>query len=97
MVNAKVDSHTKQLGDEVLRRNNKTNSGAVQELWEHLAKTGDLPDFMRERTDQEQLQKKRQKIDSLRQARFRSGLPREQLDRDAKDLLGDVLVERYGS
>jgi antitoxin component of RelBE/YafQ-DinJ toxin-antitoxin module len=96
MVNAKVDTYIKERGDEVLRRNNKTNSDAVQKLWEYLAITGDLPGFMRGQTEQEQRLEKRRRLDMLRKVQFASGLSQADYERDDRETLTDALMERYG-
>ena len=46
-LNARMDSTLKERGDKVLRDNGISVSTAVRALWQELASTRELPDFLR--------------------------------------------------
>ena len=45
-LNARMDSTLKERGDKVLRDNGISVSAAVRALWQELASTRELPDFL---------------------------------------------------
>jgi antitoxin component of RelBE/YafQ-DinJ toxin-antitoxin module len=95
IVNAKVDSYVKERVDSVLKREQKTASEVIKAIWEEIARTGYLPQSLREAEEAEKQALIQQKLDMLHSAIRRSDLPSEYVNRDAKDLLGEILMERY--
>ena len=47
-MNTRIDEDLKRRGDEVIAKHGLTPSQVVRAVWEHIDKTGDLPEFMRE-------------------------------------------------
>lgn len=45
-INVRMDPALKERGDAVLRLHGLTTSNAVRQLWEELAKTREIPDFL---------------------------------------------------
>ena len=45
-VNIRMDDALKQAGDEVLGRYGFSATQAIRALWEHVAHSGEVPDFM---------------------------------------------------
>jgi antitoxin component of RelBE/YafQ-DinJ toxin-antitoxin module len=95
IVNAKVDSYLKERVDSVLKRERKTASEVIKAVWEEIARTGYLPQSLREAEEAEKQALIQQKLDSYHAAIRRSDLPSEYANRDAKELLGEILMERY--
>ena len=48
-LNIRIDEALKERGDNVLREHGVSTSAAVRALWEQLAASKELPDFLRER------------------------------------------------
>jgi antitoxin component of RelBE/YafQ-DinJ toxin-antitoxin module len=95
IVNAKVDSSVKERVDFVLKRERKTASEVIKAVWEEIARTGYLPQSLREAEDAEKQALIQQKLAVLHAAIGCSNLPSEYINRDAKELLGELLMERH--
>jgi addiction module RelB/DinJ family antitoxin len=57
-MNVRLDAGLKAQGDDVFQRNGITPSQAVRGMWEYVAQTGKLPDFLRPRDDQSDIERK---------------------------------------
>lgn len=44
-VSASVDSRTKALANEYIRKSGKTPNQLIKDLWERIARTGEVPDY----------------------------------------------------
>ena len=62
MMNVRIDERAKTCGDEVLKAYGITASDAVRGLWDYLAKSRKLPDFLKEdeADKEEQIKRKRE-------------------------------------
>lgn len=58
-LNIRLDGVLKQRGEKVLKEHGISVSAAVRALWEQLATTKDLPDFLVESTQQNAQRKRR--------------------------------------
>jgi antitoxin component of RelBE/YafQ-DinJ toxin-antitoxin module len=94
IVNAKVDSYLKRRVDEVLKRERRTASEVIKATWEEIARTGDLPQNMREKEEVRQQELMQKKLESYHAAIGRSSLPSEYVNRDYREILADVMMER---
>lgn len=58
-LNIRIDDALKERGDKVLREHGVSTSAAVRALWEQLAASKELPDFLREKLDAQDGREKR--------------------------------------
>ncbi len=58
-LNIRLDGVLKERGEKVLKSHGISVSAAVRALWEQLATTKELPDFLATRTQEEQMKTKR--------------------------------------
>ena len=49
VINVTIDDNLKQAGDKVLQREGLTLTAAVTALYEHLASTQELPEFLKDK------------------------------------------------
>lgn len=59
ILNVRMDSALKERGDKVLAENGISVSRAVRSLWEELAKSREIPGFIKETSDSEMHRKHR--------------------------------------
>lgn len=65
-LNVRMSAPLKERGDKVLRENGISTSAAVRALWQELATTRALPDFLQEMTQEESSKKsKKRALNSL--------------------------------
>lgn len=65
-LNIRIDQTLKVRGDKVLRAHGVSTSAAVRALWEHLAATKELPDFLHEaHRDEKACEKKKAALKAL--------------------------------
>ena len=95
IVNAKVDSYTKERVDEVLSQHGKTASDAIRSLWQYLSVARDLPDFMKDKDDQ-QNQERRSAIKALLDLAGSVSIATSEADLDYRELLADSMEDRHG-
>jgi DNA-damage-inducible protein J len=89
-VNVRMDAPLKQRGDKVLMDNGVSTSAAVRALWQELARTRELPSFLRQATkDKEAVDKKKRCLAAL------SGIAEGSLSALSDDELKDIGRERY--
>jgi antitoxin component of RelBE/YafQ-DinJ toxin-antitoxin module len=94
IVNAKIDSYLKERVDAILKREHRTASEVIKTTWEEIASTGDLPQRMREKEETEQQGLIQRKLNSYHAAIGRSSLSSEYINRDYREILADVMLER---
>lgn len=58
-LNIRLDGALKERGEKVLRSHGVSVSAAVRALWEQLAATKELPDFLMAHTQEEEAKRKR--------------------------------------
>lgn len=96
IVNAKVDSYLKERVDAILKRENRSASEVIKATWEEIARTGDIPQRLHEQTEAEKQKRREERRRALESAVGHSDVRSEDIDRDAKDIMTDILLERYG-
>ncbi|MCL2655511.1 MAG: hypothetical protein FWD65_07475 [Coriobacteriia bacterium] len=96
IVNAKVDSYLKERVDAILRRESRSASEVIKATWEEIARTGDIPQGLREHTEAEKQKLREEKLRVLESAICHSGAHPEDANRDAREIMTDILLERYG-
>ncbi len=66
VLNVRIDSALKERGDKVLAENGISVSNAVRSLWEELAKTREVPPFIKKSSEVEmRKQKRKDALDKL--------------------------------
>ncbi|MCL2882110.1 MAG: hypothetical protein FWF45_04375 [Coriobacteriia bacterium] len=96
IVNAKVDSYLKERVDAILKRENKSASEVIKATWEEIARTGDIPRSLREETEAEKQKRREERLRVLESAVCHSGAHHEDANRDVREIMTDILLERYG-
>jgi len=96
IINARVNSYLKERVDYVLRREQTTASELIRSVWEEVARSGDLPDFAKQQSQEDRHNAQLEKIRVLHSAIGSSNLPSEIANQDIKEFLLDHVAERYG-
>ena len=95
IVNAKIDSYTKERVDQVLSQHGKTTSDAIKSLWQYLSIAPDIPDFMKE-NESLHSQERKEAISDLLALAGSVSVPAAEANLDYRDLLASVMNERNG-
>lgn len=64
-INVRINGALKERGDSVLRKNGVSTTQAIRGLWEQLAQTRQLPDFLQAGEDAEAEREKRRRKKAL--------------------------------
>ena len=97
-INVRMDPALKERGDVVLRRHGLTTSNVVRQLWEELARTREVPDFLLRGSSAAEQAERRRKGAVLRSlvGAAKAPVPDAALDYDALiDAQYDDVLKRY--
>ena len=89
-LNVRMNAPLKERGDKVLRENGISTSAAVRALWQELATTRELPEFLKEATQEASSRRaKKAALDAL------TGVAQGALSDMSDDQLEAVGMARY--
>lgn len=87
-LNVRIDSTLKERGDKVLRENGISVTEAIRALWETLAKTHELPEFLQNQNLKKEATRK--KLDAIE---LLGALPATRFSNMSDDELRDMQYE----
>lgn len=87
-LNIRIDSTLKERGDKVLKENGISVSEAIRALWETLAKTHELPEFLQNQNPKKKVVRKR--LDAIE---LLGALPATRFSSMSDDELRDMQYE----
>ncbi|HJI99732.1 MAG TPA: type II toxin-antitoxin system RelB/DinJ family antitoxin [Coriobacteriaceae bacterium] len=88
-LNIRIDSALKERGDKVLKENGISVTEAIRALWETLAKTHELPEFLQNQ-DPKKEEVMRKKLDAIE---LLGALPATRFSNTSDDELRDMQYE----
>ena len=87
-LNIRIDSTLKERGDKVLKENGISVTEAIRALWETLAKTHELPEFLQNQDPKKEVMRK--KLDAIE---LLGDLPATRFSNMSDDELRDMQYE----
>lgn len=95
-INVRINGVLKERGDSVLRKNGVSATQAIRGLWEQLAQTHQLPDFLQVGEDAEvECEKRRRKKALLGLANCARGSHEAETDEALDQIRFEGLMEKY--
>lgn len=95
-INVRINGALKERGDMVLRKNGMSTTQAIRGLWEQLAKTHELPDFLQvDEAIEADREKQRRKKALLGLAGCASGSRGPETDEALAQVRFEALMEKY--
>lgn len=95
-INVRINGTLKERGDSVLRKNGVSTTQAIRGLWEQLAQTHQLPDFLQVGEDAEvEREKRRRKKALLGLANCARGSHEAETDELLDQIRFEGLMEKY--